>query len=456
MNNISHSELGLTFVDKGRPPDEEHTKTIGPTLSKKLITETLETVGGRQERQDFTASSRRIIFLARYLKENPQDVPIFMRYARISPEELKSVASHLETHPDLHGELRIILDGMGGYIGGAMAAEVGTMFMIYYYHLLIARKSNQINAFKEAISQTNRLLYNLRQSYPEKIGMATFVANLCGENGHNVASAGDCRARLFENGNQVWVSTSHRAYENKVYSGLGIDPSIPKLEYTNLGHLKPGQVLILHSDGVDIPPDTMGSILTTSRSPKEAARTIANLSTGSQDNIAIRIIYCTNENIPGRAPQVARSPQARPSAQPFSNDARKEPPRPSPKTKPASSATEIARLGRPSILQKPPAENQQDYRPWENWLTIQEMNERDLFTSPSGPSISARICRGSVLVRDPKSSQEQSVPKKLLIICFTQWKQRLKNDPQAQLVIPTPWGSAVIDGHSLKRAGLFQ
>lgn len=168
----------LTYPPLGiRPPEEIHLRTPPPfNLPPRLDTGTIETKGAREERQDFTVSSRRLILLKTDLERHPGHLPNWMLIAGVGKEELIAVVNDLikdmATGSPRHGELRVLLDGMGGHAGGALAAEVGGMHLLYQYHQKIAlSQTSQLTAFRKAIDQ--KMIFCMRKKVEKFLSVVT-------------------------------------------------------------------------------------------------------------------------------------------------------------------------------------------------------------------------------------------------------------------------------------------
>lgn len=74
---------------------------------------------GREYREDFTASTRRLELVLQDIERSGGTLPDWMKYGGISVDNLRQVVDHIRQHPQQHEYVRLLADGTGGHTGGA-------------------------------------------------------------------------------------------------------------------------------------------------------------------------------------------------------------------------------------------------------------------------------------------------------------------------------------------------
>lgn len=317
--SIVSNEAGLSYPPlKGRPLDGIALRTGAyPRLPPvRLDTGKMELRGTREHREDFTASSRRLAHVLSDVMKHPDYLPNWMNIAKVTKEDLQAAVQHMIANNTQHGYLRVLLDGIGGHAGGALASEIGGMYFLYSYHRNIMMGTNQTTSLRYAMDEVHNLLYSADK---KEIGGATFVADLDGIHGHEIFWAGDSKARLYNGQNQIWENRTHRwvdkpelglteaqkerhEFRNRILSALGRSATIPEFGYQHIGVLTPSQFLVLHSDGMNVPKNEIGKVLVQSATAQQAAETLTDSALnryGTSDNVSCRVVSGKREEHEG-------------------------------------------------------------------------------------------------------------------------------------------------------------
>lgn len=229
------------------------------------------------------------------------------------------------------GRLYVVADGMGGYAGGDVAAQVtiDALPSAYYQSQWTGARDTLRSAFMAA----NTAIEKRATAEPALHGMgATAVAAAVFVDHAVLAHVGDCRAYLIRDGkasrltldhswvqeriNAGWLTTEEarvHAYRNVLTRGLGAetdaDPTVGEVEF------RPNDALILCSDGLwgMVEDDEIGEIAVNQPNARDAARTMVDLALerGGSDNISVIVVRAmgmTQED--GLAPEHKSSDQS--------------------------------------------------------------------------------------------------------------------------------------------------
>jgi protein phosphatase len=185
--------------------------------------------------------------------------------------------------------LYLVADGMGGAQAGECASRLAADTVADY---LAANDPTAENALTAAFEEANRSVRAAAAATPEFKGMGTtLVAALIRAGDVAIASAGDSRAYLFENGALRAISED-QTWVNEIGRRLGLDEAT--LNAHPLRHLvtvavgasaslrvrsyvirpEPGSILLLCSDGLHgaVDDQTIGTILAAGGSLEQRAR----------------------------------------------------------------------------------------------------------------------------------------------------------------------------------------
>jgi protein phosphatase len=162
--------------------------------------------------------------------------------------------------------LYLLADGMGGARGGARASQVAVDTVV---DILSRSPHRDASALLSAVEEANQRVLDEAASDPRLEGMGTtLVAALeTQENDVAIASVGDSRAYLFENGklraiteDQTWVqevgrtlgldesSLKNHPMRHVLTMAVGVGTAI-RIRYYAVG-MKPASVMMLSSDGL--------------------------------------------------------------------------------------------------------------------------------------------------------------------------------------------------------------
>jgi protein phosphatase len=208
--------------------------------------------------------------------------------------------------------LYAVADGMGGHVGGEVAARVAVEALEQAFE-----RVPTLDGLREAFSEANAAVWQESQANADLRGMGTTltaVALVGGSGGKDLlalANVGDSRAYLFSGGDMTQVTADHSLAEERMRQGemteeeaavhpqrhiltraLGVsaevDADMWELE------LRTGDRLILCSDGLtnEVGVDEMAGILGEVGDPGEAAQHLVDAANehGGADNITVVVV----------------------------------------------------------------------------------------------------------------------------------------------------------------------
>lgn len=208
------------------------------------------------------------------------------------------------------GRLYVVADGMGGYAGGDVAAQltIDALPSAYYQ----GEWSGARDTLRKAFLAANAAIEHRAITEPENHGMgAAAVAAVVYGDRAVLAHLGDCRAYLVRDGvasrltsdhtwvqervNAGWLTNEEarvHAYRNVLTRALGAeadaDPTVGEVEFHQ------DDALVLCSDGLwnVIGDEEIGEIAAKQPHPRDAARTMVDLALerGSSDNISVIVV----------------------------------------------------------------------------------------------------------------------------------------------------------------------
>ncbi len=208
--------------------------------------------------------------------------------------------------------LYAVADGMGGHVGGEVAARVAVETLEQAFERVPTAAGLQ-----EAISEANAAVWHESQVNADLRGMGTTLtaaALVGGAGGHDVlalANVGDSRAYVFSEDRLVQVTDDHSLAEERMRQGemteeeaavhpqrhiltraLGVSSEV-EADMWEL-ELRSGDRLVLCSDGLsnEVGTDEMADILRTVGDPGGAARRLVEAANehGGADNITVVVI----------------------------------------------------------------------------------------------------------------------------------------------------------------------
>ncbi len=205
-----------------------------------------------------------------------------------------------------------VADGMGGHVGGEVAARVAVDSLRATFH-----RARTVEGLRRAVAEANRAVWRQGQSESGLRGMGTTLtatALVEGPDGREVvalANVGDSRAYVYSRGQVIQVTADHSLAEERVRQGqlteaeaavhpqrhvltraLGVASDVD-VDLWEL-HLHDGDRILLCSDGLtnEVDDDRIGEILGTEPDPSDAARNLvkAAVDHGGSDNVTCVVI----------------------------------------------------------------------------------------------------------------------------------------------------------------------
>ncbi len=214
--------------------------------------------------------------------------------------------------PLIRPDLYAVADGMGGHVGGEVAARVAVETLEQAFE-----RVPTVDGLREAFSEANAAVWHESQSNRDLRGMGTTltaVALVGGPEGRDVlalANVGDSRAYVFSGGEITQVTDDHSLAEERMRHGemteeeaavhpqrhiltraLGVSAEV-EADMWEL-ELHTGDRVILCSDGLtnEVGTDEMAGILGEVADPEEAAQRLVDTANGhgGADNITVVVV----------------------------------------------------------------------------------------------------------------------------------------------------------------------
>ncbi|HXB37190.1 MAG TPA: Stp1/IreP family PP2C-type Ser/Thr phosphatase, partial [Acidimicrobiales bacterium] len=208
--------------------------------------------------------------------------------------------------------LYAVADGMGGHVGGEVAARVAVETLEQAFE-----REPTVAGLRDAFSEANAAVWHESQINADLRGMGTTltaVALVGGEAGQDVlalANVGDSRAYVYSDGRLLQVTADHSLAEERMRHGemteaeaavhpqrhiltraLGVSSEV-QTDMWEL-QLRTGDRVLLCSDGLsnEVGMDEMAGILGEIRDPEEAAGRLVDAANehGGSDNITVIIV----------------------------------------------------------------------------------------------------------------------------------------------------------------------
>lgn len=228
------------------------------------------------------------------------------------------------------GEVFVVADGVGGYQGGAEAAEMVIAGLEAHLREL-SPDTPPAEALREAARRTGADVHRSAQSgdpATAEMGSTGVVALLAGRQAW-VGHAGDCRAYLLRGNELIRLTRDHTRVQQMVEKNLlsedearhhpeasivtrafGKQPELD-LEVSAPFELRDGEILLLASDGLCgyVDDAAVGAALRAGGDPQEIAdRLIAlALAAGGEDNVSVQVIARQGPAADGATPAAAAS-----------------------------------------------------------------------------------------------------------------------------------------------------
>ncbi len=205
-----------------------------------------------------------------------------------------------------------VADGMGGHVGGEVAAQVAVDALLQVF----SREPTK-DGLQEAFSKANEAVWQESQNHEELRGMGTtltavaLVGDAEGRDVLALANVGDSRAYLFSDQRLVQVTADHSLAEERMRHGeiseeeaavhpqrhiltraLGISTEV-ETDMWEL-QLRSGDRILLCSDGLsnELSNEQIADVLTTEPDPEAAAHQLVELANehGGSDNITVIVV----------------------------------------------------------------------------------------------------------------------------------------------------------------------
>ena len=205
------------------------------------------------------------------------------------------------------GDLMMVADGMGGHLGGDVASALGVQ--VVCDSIRRSRGKAADKRLIEAVRKANRAIFKASLEHPDCDGMGTTMTLAMPERRKwYIAHVGDSRAYVYEEGAIRQVTEDHslvaemekagsithdqaRVHPNRnvITRAVGTEPEIDVDVYSV--EMKPGQVLMLCSDGLTDPIDDkeLAQMLGSGAALQEIADTLVYMAEnlGGRDNITV-------------------------------------------------------------------------------------------------------------------------------------------------------------------------
>ena len=220
--------------------------------------------------------------------------------------------------------LYAVADGMGGHVGGEVAAQVAVDALLSVF-TREPTKAGLLDAFAKA----NSAVWEEGQENSELRGMGTTLTALAlvgGDDGRDtlaLANVGDSRAYLFSDDQIVQITADHSLAEERMRHGemteeeaavhpqrhiltraLGVSSEV-EADMWDL-KLRSGDRLVLCSDGLsnEITSEELAEVLSSVRDPGEAAHQLVEIANehGGSDNITVVVVdVLVGDDTPAKA-----------------------------------------------------------------------------------------------------------------------------------------------------------
>ena len=205
-----------------------------------------------------------------------------------------------------------VADGMGGHVGGEVAARVAIDALLSTF-----TREPTTDGLLSAFSEANRSVWQESQDQSELHGMGTTLTAMAlvgGADGRDMialANVGDSRAYVFSEGRITQVTADHSLAEERMRQGemteeeaavhpqrhiltraLGVSPDV-EADMWEL-KLRAGDRIVLCSDGLsnELSLEELGQVLAAEPDPGDAARRLVEAANahGGADNITVVVV----------------------------------------------------------------------------------------------------------------------------------------------------------------------
>src|SRR6516165_8887038 len=295
---------GHLHLDAPRAPVPSQRPTLDrrPRFDERHLRELRADHAGRQARQGRPPADR-------FHRVRGGEVTVLRSGSATDVGRVRTINQDL---PLVRPNLYAVADGMGGHVGGEVAARVAVETLDQAFE-----RARTVNGLREAFSEANAAVWQESQANTDLRGMGTTltaVALVGDDDGHDLlalANVGDSRAYVFSKGDLVQITDDHSLAEERMRHGemteaeaavhpqrhiltraLGVSSDV-EADMWEL-HLRTGDRVLLCSDGLsnEVGLDEIVDVLGGVADPEEAARRLVDVANehGGSDNITVVIV----------------------------------------------------------------------------------------------------------------------------------------------------------------------
>ncbi len=210
------------------------------------------------------------------------------------------------------GTLTIVADGMGGHASGEVASQMAVELVSQIYYEDAEQSAAQ--ALRNAVEQTNQLIYEYSLTDEKLSGMGTTIVALVLQNDRGfVAHVGDSRLYLLRERDFITLTVDHsqvmemvkhgvisaeeaRGHDDKnvILRALGTQPEV-EVELSEMFAVKPNDKFLLCSDGLNdmLADEEIKRVVLECEDVYDACEELVNFAKerGGHDNITVGIIH---------------------------------------------------------------------------------------------------------------------------------------------------------------------
>ena len=219
--------------------------------------------------------------------------------------------------------LACVIDGVGGYEGGEVAAALARETIIQEFE---KPQGDAVQKLKTSFVRANDRIYEDRFQNPDRSSMACVVTALVADSGTNqlhYAHVGDTRLYLLRDESLIKLTKDHsfvgflednkriseveamqHPKRNEINKALGYDPNMARVaDYieTGVSPFLPGDLLMLCSDGLTdlVDATAMTSVLVSTGSLKDKTQLLIQAANdaGGKDNITVVLVQNSNKAV---------------------------------------------------------------------------------------------------------------------------------------------------------------
>lgn len=184
-------------------------------------------------------------------------------------------------HCDETKNIYAVVDGMGGHPNGDLAAET------------VVNSLSEVNtpSFQEVADKIREAAFACYTAGDRRGAVATTA--IIHDSKIEIAHVGDSRAYMISDGNHTLITTDHAGLWGGLTNCIGpISPQTMRIDQYTLDY-KPGDILILTSDGINTARSTMPQLITEAvEQLEDPAKVLCDkaIELGSRDNCTAIVI----------------------------------------------------------------------------------------------------------------------------------------------------------------------